>query len=158
MEPAAGNGGLANDNSVQQWLRGVGVWPGEQEPAVMAKQPGVQGLHAAEVRNLDELRMPRLRVHKAAPQDQDATVLAGPETIALLHYPGRRCQTEGGLAGREDGLPAVASPTIRIVDCRCSAARLGQCPQGRQHRRSALGEALPVAVLAQGEITWLACG
>jgi hypothetical protein len=60
MEPVAGNGGLINDNSVQQWLGGVGVWPGEQEPAIMAEQPGVQGLHAAEVRNLDEFRMPRL--------------------------------------------------------------------------------------------------
>ena len=27
---------------------------------------------------------------------QGTTVLAGPETIALLHYPGRRRQTEGG--------------------------------------------------------------
>jgi hypothetical protein len=62
----------------------------------MAEQPGVQGLHAAEVRNLDEFRMPRLRVHKATPQDQGTTVLAGPETIALLHYPGRRSQMEGG--------------------------------------------------------------
>jgi hypothetical protein len=62
----------------------------------MAEQPGVQGLHAAEVRNLDEFRMPRLGVHKATPQDQGTTVLARPETIALLHYPGRRRQTEGG--------------------------------------------------------------
>jgi hypothetical protein len=103
MEPATGNGGLVNDNSVQQWLRGVGVWPGEQEPAIVPRQPGVQGLHAAEVRNLDEFRMPRLRVHKAAPQDQDTTVPAGPETIALLHYPGRRCQAQGEppAAGRQ---------------------------------------------------------
>ena len=84
MAPAAGNGGLIDDNSVQQRLGGVGVWPGEQESAIMAEQPGIQGLHAAEVRNLDEFRMPRLRVHKAAPQGQDTTVTAGPETIALL--------------------------------------------------------------------------
>jgi hypothetical protein len=90
MEPAAGNGSLVNDNSVQQWLRGVGVWSGEQESTIMAEQPGVQGLHAAEVRNLDEFRMPRLRVHKATPQGQDATVLAGPETIALLRADSRR--------------------------------------------------------------------
>ena len=96
MEPAAGNGILVNDNAVEQWLSGVGVWPGEQEPAVMAGQPGVQGLHAAEVRNLDEFRMPRLRTHKAAPQDQDATTPAGPEMIALLHYRGRRRQTQDG--------------------------------------------------------------
>src|SRR5690348_2732946 len=95
MEPTAGNGILVNDNAVEQWLSGVGIWPGEQEPAIMAEQPGVQGLHAAEVRNLDEFRMPRLRVHKAAPQGQDTTVLAGPETIALLQYPGRRCQRQG---------------------------------------------------------------
>lgn len=62
----------------------------------MAEQPGVQGLHAAEIRNLDEFRMPRLRAHKATPQDQGTTVLAGAETIALLHYPGRRRQAEGG--------------------------------------------------------------
>jgi len=96
MEPAAGNGILVNDNAVEQWLSGVGIWPGEQEPAVMAGQPGVQGLHAAEVRNLDEFRMPRLRTHKAAPQDQDATTSAGPEMIALLHYRGRRRQTQDG--------------------------------------------------------------
>ena len=30
---------------------------------IMAEQPGVQGLHAAEVRNLDEFRMTRVRVH-----------------------------------------------------------------------------------------------
>jgi hypothetical protein len=96
METAAGNGGLVNDNSVQQWHRGVGVWPGEHESTIMAEQPGVEGLHTAEVRNLDEFRMPRLRMHKATPQDQDTTVPAEPETIALLHYPGRRCQTEGG--------------------------------------------------------------
>jgi hypothetical protein len=60
MEPVAGKGGLVSDNSVQQWLRGVRVWSGEQESAIMAEQPGVQGLHAAEVRNLDEFRMPRL--------------------------------------------------------------------------------------------------
>jgi hypothetical protein len=50
----------------------------------MAEQPGVQGLHAAEVRNLDEFRIPRLRVHQATPQDQDTTVPAGPETTALF--------------------------------------------------------------------------
>ena len=96
MKPVAGNRGLVNDNSVQQRLRGVGVWSGEQKSAIMAEQPGVQGLHTAEVRNLDEFRVPRLRVHKATPQDQGTTVLARPETIALLHYPGRRRQTEGG--------------------------------------------------------------
>jgi hypothetical protein len=90
MEPAAGNGVLINDNSVQQWLSGVGVWPGEQESEIMAEKPGVQSLHAAEVANLDEFRMPRLRAHKATPQGQDTTVPAGPETIALLQYPGRR--------------------------------------------------------------------
>jgi len=41
MAQATGNGGLVNHDSVQQRLRGVGIWPGEQEPAVMAKQPGV---------------------------------------------------------------------------------------------------------------------
>ncbi len=84
MAPGAGNGGLVNDNSVQQWLGGVRVRSSEQESAVVAEQPGVQGLHAAEVRNLDEFRMPRLRMHKAAPQGQSTTVLAGPQTIALL--------------------------------------------------------------------------
>ena len=61
----------------------------------MAEQPGVQGLHAAEARNRDEFPMPSLRVHKAAPQGQDATVPAGPEAIALLQYPGRPCQAQG---------------------------------------------------------------
>jgi hypothetical protein len=42
----------------------------------MAEQPSVQGLHAAEVRHLDEFRMPGLGVHKATPQDQAAIVLA----------------------------------------------------------------------------------
>jgi hypothetical protein len=60
MEPAAGNGGLVDDNSVQQWLTGVWIWSGKQESAIMAEQPGVQSLHAAEVRNLDEFRMPGL--------------------------------------------------------------------------------------------------
>jgi len=87
----------------------------------MAGQPGVQGLHAAEVRNLDELRMPGLRAHKATPQDQDATASAGPETTALLHYPGRRCQTQGGppaigrqcLALRHDRTESVSAETQR---------------------------------------------
>ena len=82
MAPGAGNG--AWSTTTPQWLGGDGVWSSEQEPAVVAEQPGVQGLHAAEVRNLDEFRMPRLRMHKAAPQGQSTTVLAGPETIALL--------------------------------------------------------------------------
>jgi len=106
MELAAGDGGLVNDNSVQQRLSGVGVWPGEQESAIMAEQPGIQGLHAAEVRNLDEFRMPGLRAHKATPQGQGTTVPAGPETIALLQYPGRRRQTQGRP-------PATGSPANR---------------------------------------------
>jgi len=57
VEPGAWNGGLVNDDSVEQWLGGVGVRPGEEESTIMAEQPGVQGLHAAEVRNLDEFRM-----------------------------------------------------------------------------------------------------
>jgi hypothetical protein len=112
METAAGNRGLADDDSVQQWLRGVRVWSGEQESAIMAGQPGVQGLHTAEVGNLDEFRMPRLRVHEATPQDQDTTVTAEPRTIALLHYPGCRRNTEGAaLPG-----PQPASPGGRHDD------------------------------------------
>jgi hypothetical protein len=88
----------------------------------MAEQPGVQGLHAPEVRHLNLFRMPRLRVHKATPQDQATIVLAGPETIALLHYPERRGQTEGGpppvgrkhLASRHKRRPQTCSPrTVR---------------------------------------------
>lgn len=112
MQAAAGNGGLSNDNSMQQRLSGVGVWPGEQEPAIMAEQPGIQGLHAPEVRNLDEFLMPRLRVHKATPQGQDATVPAGPQTIALLQYPGRRCQAQGR--------PPTASAAYQVGLSACS--------------------------------------
>jgi hypothetical protein len=42
----------------------------------MAQQPGAQGLHAAEVRNLDEFGICGLRVHKATPEDRVTTVLA----------------------------------------------------------------------------------
>ena len=120
MELAAGDWGLVNDNSVQQRLTGVGVWPGEQESAIMAEQPGIQGLHAAEVRNLDEFRMPRLRMHKATPQGQDTTVPAGPQTIALLQYPGRRCQAQGrplaasAAAATSRGLRRIGMATRRI--------------------------------------------
>jgi hypothetical protein len=101
----------------------------------MAAQPGVQGLHAAEIRHLDEFRMPRLRVHKATPQDQATIVLAEPETIALLHYPGRRGQTEGGppppaVSTSHRGMsarPQTCSPrTVRRASRHsdCSRARL----------------------------------
>lgn len=107
MEPTAGNGGLINDNSVQQWLRGVGVWSSEQESAIMAEQPGVQGLHAAEVRNLDEFWMRRLRAHKATPQGQDTTV-----------SPGRRrslsCSIRAADARRKAGRWPQAPPATRV--------------------------------------------
>jgi hypothetical protein len=110
----------------------------------MAEQPGVQGLHAAEVRNLDEFRMPRLRVHKATPQDQATIVLAGPETIALLHYPGCRRQTEGGPppvqarnAARQTGR---SRPRWRCINIRLTAALSGH---GRDCQRC--GELLMAA-------------
>jgi hypothetical protein len=98
----------------------------------MAEQPGVQGLHAAEIRNLDEFRMPRLRVHKATPQDQGTTVLARPETIALLHYPSRRRQTEGGppTISRK----RLASRLLVYLPYGWSPAHArSRCPAGRSH-------------------------
>jgi hypothetical protein len=86
----------------------------------MAEQPGVQGLHAPEVRHLNLFRMPRLRAHKATPQDQATIVLAGPETIALLHYPERRGQTEGGpppvgVSTSHRGISAVPRHARRVL-------------------------------------------
>jgi hypothetical protein len=151
----------------------------------MAEQPCVQGLHAAEVRNLDEFRMPRLRVHRAAPQDQGTTVLAGPETIALLHYPDRRRQREGGpptvgrmrLASRQMKTSAsgfsmpsscwlLLGGTTRLRSGRVTAATLPGSPKSRSIRlrglpvlsptnRPCLIESGPLSPWSQ--LTWPAC-
>jgi hypothetical protein len=85
MEPVARSRCLANDNPVQQRLRGVGVWTGEQQPVIMAEEPGVQSLHATEIRNLDKLRMRRLPAHKATPRGKGTTVLAGGSGRSLCY-------------------------------------------------------------------------